>query len=336
MEAKGYVNWLVTILAMMTTTVFTASGCQPQATPTPDHAEHVEHEHEMPELSAVTLGEGARLQIVATTSIVADVVANVGGDLIDLTALMPVGADPHSFEPTPQDVAALNDAHVVFINGAGLEKSLEPLLESAEAADEVVPMSHGIELLEFEDEREHEGEHNHGADPHTWTDPNLVTVWTHTIEQALSALDPANVERYEANAEAYEAELKKLDTWIREQVILISEVERRSITDHSIFGYFAERYGFTQVGTIDPGYSTLAEPSAKELADLESTIRELGVRAVFVGKTVNPSLAETVAQDTGTQLVFLYTGSLSKEGGEAAIYLDYMRYNVNAIVSALK
>jgi manganese/iron transport system substrate-binding protein len=336
METKGYTNWLLTILVMMTVTALTASGCQPRGMPTPNHAAHVEHEHEMPELSAVTLGEGERLQIVATTSIVADVVANVGGDLIDLTALMPIGADPHSFEPTPQDVAALNDAHGVFINGAGLEKSLEPLLESAEAADKVIPMSHGIELLEFEGEHEGEGEHHHGADPHTWTDPNLVMVWTYTIEQALSALDPANAGRYEANAKAYETELKKLDTWVREQVSLIPEAERRIITDHNIFGYFAERYGFTQVGTIAPGYSTLAEPSAKELADLESTIRELGVRAVFVGKTVNPSLAETVAQDTGTQLVFLYTGSLSKEDGEAATYLDYMRYNVNAIVSALK
>jgi ABC-type Zn uptake system ZnuABC Zn-binding protein ZnuA len=291
----------------------------------------------MPSFSPASLSTDEKLRVVATTNIVADVVWNVGGDRIELTALMPVGTDPHSFEPIPRDVAAVSDAHVVFANGAGLEEFLEPLLESASATEKVVYVSQGIEIGEFEGERTGEHDHDHGeGSPHTWTDPNNVALWVHTIEGALSALDPDNSASYKADAGAYETALKELDGWIRTQVAQIPETDRKIVTDHSIFDYFADRYGFTQVGTIIPGYSTIAEPSARELAELEDTIRALGIKAVFVGNTVNPSLAERVAEDTGTQLVFVYTGSLSEKGGPADSYIAYVRYNIEAIVSALR
>jgi ABC-type Zn uptake system ZnuABC Zn-binding protein ZnuA len=309
--------------------LFVVSGCR--------CGEPVEHEYlvdEMPSLSPVALGEGERLRVVATTSIVADVVQNVGGDLIDLATLLPLGADPHAFEPTPQDAAAVAGAHVVFANGAGLEVFLENLLASAGEGVAVVSVSSGIELLDLgagHDEHQHEG-----ADPHVWFDPNNVIVWTHNVEHALSALDPANAGAYKANAEAYAAELKALDGWIQEQVAQVPEGNRKLVTDHASFGYFARRYGFEQVGAVFPGYSTLAEPSAQELAALEEAIRTHGVKAVFVGLSVNPTLAERVAEDTGTQVVFLYTGSLSEPGGPAGDYIAFMKYNVAAIVEALQ
>jgi ABC-type Zn uptake system ZnuABC Zn-binding protein ZnuA len=250
---------------------------------------------------------------------------------------MPLGADPHSFEPAPRDMAAVVDAHVVFANGAGLEEFLDSLMESAEAEEKTVHVSHGIAFRRFDGESEGDGEHDHAADdPHTWTDPNNVMVWAQNIEDALSNLDPTNGEAYRVNAEAYRAELQELDAWIREQVAQIPEKDRQIVTDHTILGYLADRYGFVQVGAIVPGYSSLAEPSAKELAELEDAIRQLGVEAVFVGSTVNPALAETVAQDTGVQLVTIYTGSLSEKGGQADTYIAYMRYNVEAIVQALR
>ena len=135
---------------------------------------------------------------------------------------------------------------------------------------------------------------------------------------------------------AYRQELIDLDQWILEQVAQIPEANRELVTDHQLFIYFANRYGFEQIGAIVPGYSTLSEPSAQELAQLEDAIRELGVRAIFVGNTVNPALAQRVANDTGTKLVFLYTGSLTEATGPAPTYLDYMRFNVQAIVEALK
>jgi manganese/iron transport system substrate-binding protein len=296
----------------------------------------------MPSLSPVALGEGEKLQVVATTSIVADVVRHVGGDRIDLTTLLPFGTDPHTFEPTPQDVAAVTDADVVFINGAGLEVFLEPLLESAGEQVTVVPVSYGIALLQLEDARENQEEagngHNsrEGADPHTWFDPHNVVVWTHNIAHALSALDPDHAAAYAANGSAYEEELQELDAWIREQLAQVPEKNRKLVTDHATFRYFAQQYGFQQLGAVFPGYSTLAEPSAQDLAELEDAIREFEVRAVFVGLTVNQDLAERVADDTGIQLVFLYTGSLSEPGGPADEYLSLMRYNVSAIAEALR
>lgn len=289
-------------------------------------------------------GETQKLQVVATTTIVADVVSQIGGDAIILTVLLPVGTDPHTFVPTPKDVARVADAEVVFANGAGLEEFLAPLIESAGAEGKVVLLSEGIELLTPEGKQSHqqepEGEEqkhkDESGDPHTWTDPNNVIVWVHNIEHKLTDLDPFNTEIYETNAKQYEGELRDLDAWIGGKVAQIPPDSRKIVTDHLILAYFVEEYGFTQIGTIIPGYSTIAEPSAQELAKLEDTVREFDVNAIFVGNTVNPSLAERVAEDTGTQLVFIFTGSLTEKGGEADNYLNYIRYNVYAIVNNLK
>ena len=138
---RTYATWLFLALAVLCLAL--PAGCQPAATPEQGHENQAD---EMPALSPVTLGQGEKLQVVASTRIVADVVRNVGGDLMDLTTLMPLGADPHGFEPTPQDAAAVADAQVVFINGAGLELLLESLLQSAGGAEKIVSVSQGIEL----------------------------------------------------------------------------------------------------------------------------------------------------------------------------------------------
>ncbi|MCP4539754.1 MAG: zinc ABC transporter substrate-binding protein [Chloroflexi bacterium] len=330
---KNVTRWIFATVTVMSVLSFSVSSCRPTTTVTEEHA----HIDEIPSITAVTLGAGEKLQVIATTSIVADVVQNIGGDLIDLTLLIPLGTDPHAFKPIPQDVVAVADAHVVFANGAGLEEFLEPLLQSAGEGVMIVPVSYGIELLQFGAEHDEEdGQHQGGADPHTWFDPHNVMVWAHNIEHALSALDPAHVETYEANAEAYQAQLEALDAWIKEQVSQLPATNRKLVTDHTTFSYLARRYGFEQIGAVFPGYSTLSEPSARELAALEDAIREHDAHAVFVGVTVNPDLAQRVIEDTGTQLVFLYTGSLSKPGGDASDYFSLMRYNVSAIVEALR
>lgn len=281
------------------------------------------------------------LKVVTSSTIVGDVTRQVGSDLIELTVLFPPGADPHTFEPRPQDVAAISEADVIVINGLGLEEALEPTLE-ANAKGVVVHASEGIEVLAFEGE-EHEGEeqegeehHHEGGDPHTWTDPNNVIVWTENIAAALAEADPSHAAEYRANADAYIASLRELDGWIRSEVEQIPAERRKLVADHLAFGYFADEYGFEQIGALVGSFSTNAASSAQELAALEDTIKAQNVTAVFVGKTVNPELAAQVAQDTGTKLVFLYTGSLSEAGGEADSYIKFMRYNVNTIVEALK
>lgn len=336
------VLWIVTILVILSLLSSITIGCQP----TPQQAHDEPTIEELPALASADLDTGQKLQVVATTTIVADVVRNVGGSQIDLTQLMPLGTDPHTFEPIPQDVAAVSDAHVVFIHGAGLEAFLDDLLESAGGGVPAVPVTHGVELLEFGGEEQHEHdeehgeaeqEHNHGgADPHTWFDPNNVIIWVDNIKQTLSTLDPDNAATYAENAAAYRDELEALDRWIRDQVDQVPPARRQLVTDHTAFTYFCAAYGFKQVGAVVPAYSTLAAPSAQELAALQEAIAEYDVPAIFVGNTISPDLAQQVAEDTGTELVFLYTGSLSEAGGPADDYISFMEYDVTAIVEALR
>ena len=275
------------------------------------------------------------LKVVASTSIIGDVVRNVGDDAIELSVLIPPGSDPHTFEPRPQDIAALSDADIAFINGLGLEEALEPALE-ANLTGTRVEVSQAVDALPFEDEHG-EAEDTHATgDPHTWMDPNNVILWTKSIAAALSQADPANASLYQTNAEAYILELRELDAWIRQQVEQVPANQRKLVTDHAVFGYFAKAYGFKQVGLVVPALSTNAAPSAKELAELVDLIRTQKIPAIFVGTTVNPTLSEQVASDTGAKLVFVHTGSLDQSGGEVDSYLEFMRSNVSAIVEALK
>lgn len=273
----------------------------------------------------------AGLKVVASTTILGDVVSQVGGDLIDLKILYPIGADPHTFDPRPQDIAAISEAQVVFICGLGLEESIENALASNTTIP-AVQVSNGIDVRALDTEAD---EHS-SFDPHTWTDPNNVIIWTQNIATALSQTDPANATTYQSNADAYIASLLDLDAWIRPEVAKIPPERRKLVTDHRAFGYFADEYGFEQIGALVGSFSTNASPSAQEIAALEDMIRAQDVPAIFVGKTANSTLAEQVSQDTGTKIVPIYTGSLTAPGGEADSYLAFMHYNVKAIVEALK
>jgi manganese/iron transport system substrate-binding protein len=280
--------------------------------------------------SGTPAATAGKLKVLATTSIVGDVVSQVGGDLIALSILMPVGTDPHDFQPRPQDAASLIDAQIIFSNGAGLEAFLQPMLDSTGTAGKLVEVSAGITLLPLP------GGNQSTGDPHTWMDPNNVILWTQNIAAALSAADPAHAAGYQANAKAYTASLHDLDAWIRSEVAQIPSQNRLLVADHAVLGYFAAQYGFTQEGTITGSFSSDAAPSAQELAALEDTIRRTGVRAVFVSEAVNQTLADQVAADTGIKAVWIYHATLTAPGGPAASYLEFMRYNVNAIVTALK
>jgi ABC-type Zn uptake system ZnuABC Zn-binding protein ZnuA len=320
-----------------------ASSCGQGSSVEPDTIVRQRHGDDMSALVPLSLAEGERLRVVATTNIVGDVLENVGHDQVNLTVLIPRGTDPHAFEPTPQDAVAVTEAHVVIASGAGLEVFLEPLLQSAGAGVPVVELSSGVDLIAYGDTGlDEEGElhpSDEGAygelDPHTWLDPNNVMAWTASLVHALGTLDPAHSAAYESNAAAYLQELASLDAWIRDQIAGVPVDERRLVTDHASLGYFARQYGFGQVGTVLPGYSTLSEPSARDLAALVRTVEQTGVRAVFVGMAVSPFVSRRVSEDTGIELVQLYVGSLSEPGGSADTYLKLMRYDVTAIVQAL-
>lgn len=293
-------------------------------------------EGESSELTAIERADGARLTVMATTTIVADVVASVAGEMAEVASLLPIGADPHAFTPAPRDMAMLRDADIIMANGAGLEEFLEAYISSAGEGVPVVYLSDGIALREFEPHEDDADDDHEAIDPHTWTSPASVIVFARNAAEALATLDPANAEAYQANAEAYIAELEELDRWVREQIATIPEEDRLLVSDHDVFGYYADRYGLEQLGAVVPAFSSAAQPSARDLADLQTAMRERDVKAVFVGTSVNPALAQQVAEDLGIAVVPLYTGSLGEEGSGAETYIGYTRYNTNAIVQALR
>ena len=278
--------------------------------------------------SAPPAGGSGRLNVVASTQILGDVVSVIGGDKIQLTVLIPPDSDPHAFEPAPQDAAKLAAADLVFVNGLNLEEALKPLLETEGL--HLVIASDGIATIEFV------GEEFEGADPHVWMNPLNVKVWADNIAVALAAADPAHATSFRANADAYKAELDALDAWATAQLSLIPADARALVTDHESFGYFADHYGFEIVGALIPSISTVSEPSAGELAQLEDAISQYGVKAIFIGTSMNPALADRVAADTGVQVAALYTESLSDENGPAPTYLEMLRFDIAAIVAALQ
>lgn len=292
------------------------------------------------DLSAIELSPGEKLRIVATTSILGDVVAHVSGQEIELETLLPAGEDPHSFQPTPQDLRTISDAHVVFINGLGLESFLDDTLASLSDQLWVVSISEHVPARELDDHIV-EDDHVHTIamndfDPHVWLDPNNVEIWVDNITDALVTLNPNRAAHYISSAQEYLASLQELDTWISEQIMRIPESDRILVTDHFALGYFADRYGFEILGAVVPSYSTDAEASAQQLAALQEAIQAANAQALFVNVGTNPSVSAQLATDLDLQLITLYIGTLSDSDGPASSYIDLMQYNVEAIVAALQ
>ncbi len=285
---------------------------------------------------------GEKLKVVATTSFVGDVVGVIAGQEVELIVLLEPGQNPHAYQTAPQDMVNVSEADLIFVNGLGLEEFLDDLIAGTGNADAVIMVSEGISPLERaeqdHDDEGQEGDEGHTGsdqDPHVWFDPNNIIIWTENIAFALAEKDPENADTYLENAAAYREELKELDGWIRDQVALIPLENRELVTDHMVFGYFVEEYGFTQIGAVIPAQTTEAETSGQQLAYLIDIIQEEEVKAIFIGVDFDPTLSQIVAEDTGVDLVPLYFGSLSA-GTPAGTYLTFMRHNVKTIVNALQ
>lgn len=295
----------------------------------------------LPPLSPVAL-EGRPLKVVASTSIIGDVVGRVGGEAIDLTTLMGPGQDPHSYEPGAQELTAVADADVIFVNGWDLEETLARNLEKISGDVPVVPISANIEPRIFADtpagaadDHDHDGR----VDPHVWFSIENVKQWVKNTEQVLSSLDPANKETYQKNAAAYLSELADLEKEVETKLAQIPSDKRFLVTNHNAFGYFARDYDFTVLGTVIPNLSSLAEPSASDLAMLSAAMEEHGICTIFTETTANETLAKTVAAEVSgcpeVKVIPLFTGALGAPGSGADSYIGMYRANVDAIVSGL-
>jgi len=299
---------------------------------------------ELPPLQSVDLGN-EKLRVVATTSIVGDIVSQVGGDFIDLETLMAAGQDPHSFELSPRDLTSLVEAQVIFVNGWDLEEGLVDDLANAAEDAAIVPVSAGVAPLptglhNYEDGGEIEEESNGSPDPHTWLDPRQVVTWIENVTQVLSSLDPDRADGYQANADSFLGELQELIEYFDIQTATLPAGQRRLVTSHDSLAYFAAAYDFDIVGTVIPAASTLAEPSSSELAGLIETMEEEGICAIFTEVTASDQLARTAAKELENcdevKVISLFTGALGSAGSGADGYLTMMRSNIDAIVEGLK
>ena len=278
--------------------------------------------------SASTSSDGG-LSVLASTTFLADIAQNIAGDRVEVKSLLPVGADPHAYQAAPSDVAKIAESDLLILNGLEYEHFIEPLLENAGGERLIIEATAGLSP------REDAGS-AHGVDPHMWLDPNLVITYVENIRAGLTAVDAEGAQIYKANADAYIAQLKELDTWIVEQVNTIPAERRLLVTNHEAVGYFAERYGFEVVGAVIPSLSTDAGTSAKELAALIEQIKATGAPAIFLGEVENSDLADQIAAETKATVVDdLHLESLT-DGAPAATYIDMMKHNVTRIVDGLK
>lgn len=281
-----------------------------------------------------------KLKVVATYSILGDLVQNVGGDKLELRTLVGPGADTHEFEPSPADGVALAEAALIFENGLAFEIWLNDLYAAADSKATRIVVTKDIEPSAAAGDEHEEGEAEHESaefDPHVWHDVAHVMRMVEVIRDALVGADPAQAETTTANADAYLAQLRELDAWVFDQVATLPENRRKLVTSHDTFSYFAERYGFAIVGVARVSVSTgVVDPSAGDIAALVEAIQAAGVPAIFAENVSNPKLMEQIAHAAGVTLApALYTDALGQLGSAGETYLKMMRYNVTTIVAAL-
>jgi ABC-type Zn uptake system ZnuABC Zn-binding protein ZnuA len=291
-------------------------------------------------VAAQTPASGDPLSVVASFSILGDLVGHVGGDAVQVTTLIGPGVDAHTYDPAPADLVVLSEADVIFENGLGFEPWLDGFFASAQPAGARIVVSDGMSPREAGgDHAEHEGEGEEIGiyDPHVWHDVANAIVMTENIRDGLVAADPANATLYEANAAAYITELEALDADIREQVATLPEERRKLVTSHDTFGYFADAYGFEVIGAVLGSLSTeAADPAARDIATLIAEIEAAGAPAIFAENVANPDLMASVAAEAGVELSPpLYTDALGPAGSPGETYVGLMRSNIATIVDAL-
>ncbi len=269
--------------------------------------------------------EDGHLSVVTSMSIIADFTEQVGGDLVEVRSLVPVGGDPHVHEPTPSDARAIDDADLVIGNGVGLEPWFDALVDGS--GRDLVALADRLSEVVIDDD---EGE----PDPHLWMVPPLAAAYVETIAAELAELDPDNAPVYSDNAEAYVERLQQLDRELTDELAVIDEEHRILVTPHDAYSYFADHYDF-EVATL-VGVSTEEEPSAARAQQLVDHIRAQEVPTIFVESTVNPAVIERIARDAGVEVGDpLYGDSVGDEGSGADDYHGMMRANVQALVEGL-
>lgn len=274
-----------------------------------------------------------KLKVVATFSILGDLVRNVGGERVEVTTLVGPNGDAHVYAPTPADGRRLTEARIVFTNGLKFEGWIDRLVRSSGTKAAKIEAAKGARLIEGDDDHHGHG-HGHGIDPHAWQDIGNAKIYVANIRDALIAADAEGKAAYESNAAAYLAKLDALEGEVKDLVAGIPQERRRIITSHDAFRYLGDAYG---IAFVSPqGVSTEAEASAKDVARIIQQIKREKITAVFVENVSDARLMERIAKETGAKIgERVYSDALSEPDGPAGTYIGMMRHNIRAFSAAL-
>jgi len=272
------------------------------------------------------------VKVVASISILGDMVKNIGGDRVEVTTLAGADVDAHAYEPTPATAMSVSKADLVVVNGLGLEGWMDRLIKASGYKGTVVVATTGIKPRKMKEEGKG---HQEVADPHAWQDIDDGRLYVATIAKALISIDPEGATTYTTLAEAYTKKLINLNAWVKSEFSAIPQEKRRMITSHDAFGYLGGAY---EIDILSPmGFSTESEPSAGEVKKLIRQIRKEKITAVFVENVSDPRMIEQIAKESGVTIGGeLYSDALSKADGPAPTYIDMFKNNVSKIVAAMK
>lgn len=274
--------------------------------------------------------ENNKPKVVSTSTIIADLTTQIGGDEIEHTGILKPGTDPHVYEPVPQDSIALENADLIIYNGYNLEPGIIKLIEAAGIKAKKFAVAEEVKPLDFEYQGQIE------PDPHVWGDAENGIIMVKGIRDQLIAISPEDEQEFKENAEQLIDKLTKTDEWITQQVNSLPPQQRKLITTHDAFQYYANAYGFEIPGTLI-GISTEEQPSAQTLKELVEKIKSTGVKAIFAETTINPTLINTVAEEAGVKLPDqkLYSDSIGAPGSDGDSYIKMLEANTKIIVEAL-
>ncbi|MEP1122354.1 MAG: metal ABC transporter substrate-binding protein [Ilumatobacter sp.] len=298
-----------------------------------------------------------RPRIVVTTNILGDIVSAAVGDQADVEVIMPLGTDPHDFAPSARQAESMEDADLLIVNGAGFEQGMLDIVANvSDTGTEVFSFADHVELLEFTGDHDHgdddhgddehaddehadedHADHEGGQDPHLWTDPTRIAAAVAALEPVVAGLSGVDAEAVATSFDGYLDDLGALDASMQETLAVVPATQRILVTNHEVFGYFADRYDFDVIGTIIPSLTTSAESSASDIEALADLIDADGVPAVFGETTQSSTLTEVLADEVGesVEVVELFSESLGEEGSGAETYLGMMQRNADLVAGAL-
>lgn len=290
--------------------------------------------------AAQPVAQARQVRVITGMGIIKDLVEQVGGARVEAISVVPVGADPHTYQPTPRDIQSMQGARLAVWNGLGLDETAADLVAEQSLPDlTTIVLSEGITPLAGGDEDDehaagHADEHGHGhaeGNPHLWLDPVYAIRYVESIRDALTEVDPAGADLYRANATAYIGEITALDAWGEAEVAKIPAERRKLVTFHDAFPYFAQHYGLELVGVVlkSPG----REPSAQEVAALVTEIKAHDIPVVFAEPQFNARILDLAARDAGIQVKRLYSDAFDTQ---VKTYLDLMRFNITSVTEGLR